>query len=154
MAKIGRNDVCPCGSGKKNKKCCLVADGAPPPSVVEAIAPTQPGPVCHSCGGHEDDASDDEIDEINDRADHILDELLDGRLDVAEALCHDFLEDFPRDAEGHDLLSMIHEKRGHTDRALELLRHASAIAHARVDDYDVETRRLMRVRIKELEVRA
>ena len=22
-AKVGRNDVCPCGSGKKYKKCCL-----------------------------------------------------------------------------------------------------------------------------------
>ena len=22
--KIGRNDLCPCGSGKKFKKCCLV----------------------------------------------------------------------------------------------------------------------------------
>lgn len=21
--KIGRNDPCPCGSGKKHKKCCL-----------------------------------------------------------------------------------------------------------------------------------
>ena len=21
--KIGRNDVCPCGSGRKYKKCCL-----------------------------------------------------------------------------------------------------------------------------------
>lgn len=27
--KIGRNDPCPCGSGKKLKKCCG-ADGAPP----------------------------------------------------------------------------------------------------------------------------
>ncbi|NOU06907.1 MAG: zinc chelation protein SecC [Hyphomicrobiaceae bacterium] len=24
-AKIGRNDPCPCGSGKKHKKCCLAA---------------------------------------------------------------------------------------------------------------------------------
>jgi hypothetical protein len=24
MSKIGRNDPCPCGSGKKHKKCCLV----------------------------------------------------------------------------------------------------------------------------------
>jgi hypothetical protein len=23
MATIGRNDPCPCGSGKKYKKCCL-----------------------------------------------------------------------------------------------------------------------------------
>ncbi len=24
MSKIGRNDPCPCGSGKKYKKCCLM----------------------------------------------------------------------------------------------------------------------------------
>jgi uncharacterized protein YecA (UPF0149 family) len=24
-AKVGRNDPCPCGSGKKYKKCCLAA---------------------------------------------------------------------------------------------------------------------------------
>ena len=23
--KVGRNDVCPCGSGKKYKKCCIAA---------------------------------------------------------------------------------------------------------------------------------
>ncbi|WP_374729493.1 SEC-C metal-binding domain-containing protein [Caballeronia calidae] len=23
-SKVGRNDPCPCGSGKKLKKCCLV----------------------------------------------------------------------------------------------------------------------------------
>ena len=26
--KVGRNDPCPCGSGKKYKKCCGAADGA------------------------------------------------------------------------------------------------------------------------------
>jgi preprotein translocase subunit SecA len=25
-AKVGRNDPCPCGSGKKYKKCCLKDD--------------------------------------------------------------------------------------------------------------------------------
>jgi len=25
--KIGRNDACPCGSGKKYKKCCMKAEG-------------------------------------------------------------------------------------------------------------------------------
>jgi hypothetical protein len=28
MSKIGRNDPCPCGSGKKYKKCCLAQDQA------------------------------------------------------------------------------------------------------------------------------
>ncbi|HEY3357783.1 MAG TPA: SEC-C metal-binding domain-containing protein [Polyangia bacterium] len=30
MAKVGRNDPCPCGSGKKHKKCCGAAVIAPP----------------------------------------------------------------------------------------------------------------------------
>ncbi len=25
MSGVGRNDPCPCGSGKKYKKCCLIA---------------------------------------------------------------------------------------------------------------------------------
>lgn len=29
MAKVGRNDLCPCGSGKKYKKCCEAKDHAP-----------------------------------------------------------------------------------------------------------------------------
>jgi hypothetical protein len=28
MAKIGRNEPCPCGSGKKYKQCCLAKDEA------------------------------------------------------------------------------------------------------------------------------
>jgi len=28
MEKLGRNDPCPCGSGKKYKQCCLAKDEA------------------------------------------------------------------------------------------------------------------------------
>ena len=31
MKKIGRNDACPCGSGKKYKKCCLLGNRKPAP---------------------------------------------------------------------------------------------------------------------------
>lgn len=31
MAKVGRNDLCPCGSGKKYKKCCLALDSIADP---------------------------------------------------------------------------------------------------------------------------
>lgn len=37
LKKIGRNDLCPCGSGKKYKKCCL---GKENPSVAHAAAET------------------------------------------------------------------------------------------------------------------
>lgn len=32
MSKVGRNDLCPCGSGKKYKKCCLPLDSIFDPS--------------------------------------------------------------------------------------------------------------------------
>ena len=54
MAKIGRNNPCPCGSGKKYKKCCLLTrsdssavQAAPPPttSVREEIGKLQKAAV-------------------------------------------------------------------------------------------------------------
>jgi hypothetical protein len=44
--KIGRNDPCSCGSGKKYKKCCLASDEAARPRVVEAN-----GDALHVSGG-------------------------------------------------------------------------------------------------------
>jgi len=35
MDRIGRNDPCPCGSGKKYKRCCLQQGGAPPGFVAD-----------------------------------------------------------------------------------------------------------------------
>ena len=39
MAKIGRNDPCPCGSGKKYKKCCLASDEAAARPALPAAVP-------------------------------------------------------------------------------------------------------------------
>jgi len=41
MAKIGRNDPCACGSGKKYKKCCMARDQA----ATLAERPVQPAAV-------------------------------------------------------------------------------------------------------------
>ena len=145
MAKIGRNDPCPFGSGKKYEKCCA-APGASPVASVEIVTASS-APHHHACDVcARDDDDDDELDELNDRADHILDEILDGRVDHAEALCHDF----PDDAEGFDLLSMVFEERGQLERALSLLRKALGIADAN-PEYDDETRLLMRERLEDLE---
>jgi SEC-C motif len=40
MAKAGRNDPCPCGSGKKYKRCCLEKDEA----TARALAAATPSP--------------------------------------------------------------------------------------------------------------
>ena len=40
MSYIGRNEPCPCGSGKKYKKCCMAAE-EPKPSPSRKPAPRQ-----------------------------------------------------------------------------------------------------------------
>ena len=44
MDKIGRNEPCPCGSGKKYKKCCLGQE-APPPVGAERARTPVPSPT-------------------------------------------------------------------------------------------------------------
>lgn len=40
--KIGRNDPCPCGSGKKFKQCCISKPPAPKPLKFKAKLISQP----------------------------------------------------------------------------------------------------------------
>ena len=111
MAKIGRNDPCPCGSGKKHKRCCLIAQAPtlePARVVMTASAPVE---------DHDDDLCDCCLDALNERADRALDLLLDDRVDEAEAMAHDLMRDFPGEVEGIDLLSMVAEARGERDCA-------------------------------------
>lgn len=145
MAKIGRNEVCPCGSGKKYKRCCK-ALGAQlpsptPPTALPGAAEHEPyAELCPCC-----------VERLEREADRVADELVAGRLNHAEALCRKLIADFPGEAEGLDLLSMILQERGHRDHALEVLRRASAIAHAR-PEYDSDVRSDMRDRIRQLEL--
>ena len=146
MAKFGRNDPCPCGSGKKHKRCCLVAQ-TPAPDPGSAAKPAVPRPpvleeICDCC-----------IDALNERADRALELLLDGHLDEGEAMAHDLMRDFPDEVEGIDLLSMAAEARGDRERAVGLLRRAIDIVRVH-PFHDAETRVLMNMRLRELEQQA
>ncbi len=143
MAKIGRNEPCPCGSGKKYKRCCqTVAAPTPQPAVLSDTSSEPHRQLCPCC-----------LERLEERADRVADELIAGNLDQAETLCRQFISDYPDQAEGLDLLSMILQERGQRDQALDLLRRASAIAHAR-PEYDFHVRSNMRERITELELSA
>ena len=37
MSRTGRNDVCPCGSGKKFKRCCASRKGALSPALLALV---------------------------------------------------------------------------------------------------------------------
>lgn len=45
-SKVGRNDNCPCGSGKKYKNCCIAKDRKPTgPKKFSAKLLSQPKPI-------------------------------------------------------------------------------------------------------------
>jgi hypothetical protein len=143
VAKIGRNDPCPCGSGKKYKRCCLVAGASSAPLAVPAATLGAEHPV-------EDDMCQCCLDDLNERSDRALDLLIAGRVDEAEAMAHDLMRDFPGEVEGADLLSMVSEARGDRVGAATLLRRAIEIVRTH-PFHDAETRVLMHQRLRELE---
>lgn len=60
--KIGRNESCPCGSGKKYKKCCLERDSVGmPPLLTENAEPEELSEDIYDDWDVLDDYSDEEI---------------------------------------------------------------------------------------------
>jgi hypothetical protein len=113
MAKPGRNDPCPCGSGKKYKKCCL------------------PKGEARADAAHAHD--DDEIAV----ASHVVVELVQaGKLADADAAARDLIKRYPNEPEGWDCLGTVHEAGGENRQAAECYRKMRDIMRRRPDDYD------------------
>lgn len=118
MAKIGRNDPCPCGSGKKYKRCCLAVDQA---ARTAAREPLDPGlsrlPPTPTLDDYE------ELDRLSNRVPDLIDE---GRLDEAEKVCQELLHRFPDASDGIERLGHVYEVRGDLTRAAAQYRKAAA----------------------------
>lgn len=124
MTKLGRNDRCPCGSGKKYKACCLRAH--------ESVEMARLA-VDHAAREQHAAALDDwffDPDLFADAAEMAVDaattklgELIDaGRLDAAEALARDFRAEHPDEPAGWYLLGLVHEARGEDSQAADCYR--------------------------------
>jgi protein O-GlcNAc transferase len=99
--KAGRNDPCPCGSGKKYKQCCQGKDSAPaapPPS------PAIPGLIREAMAHHQA-----------------------GRLPAAEALYRQVLQLAPEQPDALHLLGVLASQVGKYDVASELIARAIAV---------------------------
>ena len=115
MAKIGRNDPCPCGSGKKYKKCCLLLFDRSSPQQQNSIAQA---PVYALA----------DLDELDSLSNSVVDLINDGRLDEAEKVCHELLSRYPDQIDGIDRLADVYEARGDNKKAAEYYRKAAAFA--------------------------
>jgi tetratricopeptide (TPR) repeat protein len=124
MTKVGRNQPCPCGSGKKYKQCCLDSDEA---ARVAALPPRPTArPVSRvNFGAFSDDNGIEPIDRLSNGT---LDLIAAGRFDEAERMCQQLFSEFPEFPDGHMRLAQLHRRRGDNLKAAEHLRLAAQMS--------------------------
>ncbi|HKM72837.1 MAG TPA: SEC-C metal-binding domain-containing protein [Stellaceae bacterium] len=136
MAKIGRNDLCPCGSGKKYKRCCLANDGATAreklaaahAAATAALAATQHDPhLCEDCNEQLDAAANAVLALIEAR-----------KFDAAEQAAHEVLARFPSVHDGYECLGRLYQAKGDHHQAAECYRRVIAFARNEPHLYDPE----------------
>ena len=82
MAKIGRNDLCHCNSGKKYKKCCMASDEA----AARVVRPAQPAAVPARPPSLASYAQEhDERDELTEASNAVVDMVCEARGDHRQA---------------------------------------------------------------------
>jgi tetratricopeptide (TPR) repeat protein len=146
MAKPGRNDPCPCGSGNKYKKCCLAKEEAVErEQLAKAEARRAESAAAHRLQLGEaraavaarlsgaEDADDDELTIASNAAAGLVRA---GKLDEAEQAARDLLVLFPDVHDGYDRLGMVYEARGENRQAAECYRKVIAFIREHPDHYD------------------
>lgn len=110
MAKIARNAPCPCGSGKKYKKCCLPKDEAEA-QAARRNAPTPPtAPL--------EDAFEDQ-DDLAELSNRTVDLIQAGELEQAEKVCAELKHKYPDVIDWMERSGSIHEARGDHKKAID-----------------------------------
>jgi hypothetical protein len=133
MAKIGRNDLCHCNSGKKYKKCCMASDEAAARAArptQQAAVPTRPPSLPSYFQEHH------ERGELTEASNAVVDMVRAGNLDAAEQAAHALLVRFPDVHDGYDRLGMVCEARGDHHQAADYYRKAINVIRDHPDAYD------------------
>jgi tetratricopeptide (TPR) repeat protein len=151
MAKIGRNDLCPCGSGKKYKKCCLASEEAAARAArltQAAAAPARRPSLASYVQEH------NELDELTEASNAVVDMVQAGHLDAAEQAAHNLLARFPDVHDGYDRLGMVCEARGDHRQAADYYRKAINVIRNHPDAYDPAFESVFQKLIDRLEPKA
>jgi Flp pilus assembly protein TadD len=143
MAKTGRNDPCPCGSGQKYKRCCL-----PHEETAARVAADQAAALAAAASASMAAADDDGLDDASNRVIDLIDA---GRLDEAEHAAHALLAHYPDVHDGLERLAMVYAARGDRPRAEEYYRKAADFVHGHAEYYDPEMEVYLRQKVTEFE---
>src|ERR1019366_9413381 len=132
MAKIGRNDLCPCGSGKKYKSCCMTRDEAVEHEKFAAAA----AQAAAAAAQHDPHLCDDCNEQLDVAANATLALIDAGKYDEAERAAHDVLARFPAVHDGYECLVRLHQAKGDNQQAAECYRKVIAFARDEPQFYD------------------
>ena len=124
MKTAGRNDPCPCGSGKKYKKCCLAADGrsrtAPAGGILESLAELKAS-----------------VQELEDLSNSVVALIKAGKWKEAEEACHQLRRDHPEQVDGIWRMATVEEARGNRAAAAKAYRETVEFMRSH-DGFDEE----------------
>lgn len=125
MMKIGRNQPCPCGSGRKYKRCCGQRDRAGHVPATSAEAPE----------GFR--WAETDLDRLSNSVVRLVDE---GRLDEADAACEELRIRYPEVVDWLMRKAMVCEARGEIERAIEYFERTLAWMDAHPEHFGPESR--------------
>ena len=136
MAKIGRNDRCPCGSGKKYKQCCLAKDEAAERAAREERRTVATAQTADHLPHHHPHFCKDCNAAIDDAANTVIALIDAGKLDDAEHVAQALVERWPDIYDGYDCLGMVCHARGDKRQAADYYRRVIGFARQDPTFYD------------------
>ncbi len=126
----GRNDPCPCGSGKKYKKCCLEKEAAERAALTRTRAAAEQERQQARLEAYQESQALDQA------SNAVVDLVRAGKLEEAEAAARELLERYPEVPDGHERLAMVYQARGDRRQAAECYRRAIEFVRARPGEFD------------------
>ena len=118
MGKIGRNDPCPCGSGKKYKKCCLSFNPQEKEKIIQ---------------GYIKDVMT--LDKLSNGINSLIEKK---DFQKAQAVCQQLLDDYPDQIDGISRFAQVYEAMGDNVKAAEYYRKSAEFATEN-DGFDQES---------------
>lgn len=149
MSKIGRNEACPCGSGKKYKNCCLEKDEASARAEREARNAALAADIEGSQA-----ALTGELDRYQQSSRAAVDVwalIEDRKFTEAESAALEYIERFPETPGGYDLMSLLCEARGEPLAAAQWCRKVIDFMRVRPAVFTAKDEVMFRQRIERLD---
>jgi tetratricopeptide (TPR) repeat protein len=135
--KTGRNDPCPCGSGKKYKHCCLEKDrAAEHEQFARAAAAAAEAAAAEQLAIQERIQALDDAHDLANASNAVINLIDAGKLDEAERAARELLVRYPEVHDGYDRLGMVYEARGQNKQAADCYRQVIEFVRAHPDQYE------------------